>query len=81
VKNSPVPKAPFYITREVKDITNYTEKTLYTLRDRGVVKPEVRNGWLLWSQADVDAILAHREKNRPRRLAILTSDRAVASGR
>jgi DNA-binding transcriptional MerR regulator len=67
VKNSPTHKS--FMTGEVSRITAYSAKTLYALAARGVAKPQVMsNGVRIWTQTDVDAINAHRQKNRVRRI-------------
>jgi predicted DNA-binding transcriptional regulator AlpA len=59
------------MTTEMTRITGYCPKTLYHLASTGVANPQTTStGVRIWSQSDVDAIKAHREKNRANRIGL-----------
>jgi predicted DNA-binding transcriptional regulator AlpA len=78
VKDKPV--SAVMLTQEMCRITGYSAKTLYLLAARGIAKPAVTShGVRVWSQADVDAIAAHRAAMRPQRLARLFGNAAAVA--
>jgi len=69
VKGKTDPK--ILMTTEMTRVTGYSPKTLYHLANSGVANPQkTSTGVRIWSQSDIDAINAHREKNRAARIGL-----------